>query len=419
MHRFVSVVACAVTLTVVMACRPTRAGAPVVIHDDAPAAGADASTPFAAAAPDGTTWMTWTERGVDSAWTVRVSHRAAHGAWSTPRTVVSDSLLFANWADFPSVVVDARGRLIAHFLRRSAPGTYSYHAWVTTSADSGVTWSAPQRLHGDASATEHGFVALVPQADGTTDAAWLDGRGTRSGHDMGGGLDARATHKAMSLAFGVIDSALHVHPDTILDARTCDCCQVAGVAVGRGAVFAYRDRSEAEVRDIAVVRYDGTAWSPPAIVHADGWVTRACPVNGPAIAARDSIVALAWFTNARDTAKVQLRFSGDGGVTWGAPTRIDDGSPVGRVDVEYLPGRGALVTWMERTAKTRAEIRARLVTREGLVSRAAVIAVTSDARPAGFARTAVLNDSTALVAWRELSTPARLRTARIIAPSAP
>jgi hypothetical protein len=142
-------------------------------------------------------------------------------------------------------------------------------------------------------------------------------------------------------------------------------------------------------------------------------------VNGPAIAARDSTVALVWFTNARDTAKVQITFSGDDGARWSEPTRVDDGHPVGRVDVEYLPGRGALVTWMERTATTHAEIRARLVTRDGRMSRAVVIAATSDSRPAGFPRTAVINDSTALVVWRELSTPARVRTARVAVPRTP
>lgn len=407
MRNLLSTITCFAALTAVMACRDARPSTPVLVSDDAPAAGANASTPYVSVAPDGTSWMSWTEPGADSAWIIRTSYRAANGTWSAPRTVVSDRLLFANWADFPSVVADARGRLVAHFLRRSSAGKYSYHAWVTTSADSGATWSAPQRLHGDTSDTEHGFASLVPQASGVTAAAWLDGRGT--GSERG----------AMSVAFGVVDSIGRMHPDTILDARTCDCCQIAGAAVGRGVIFAYRDRTEGEVRDIAVVRHDGTVWSPPAIVHADGWVTRACPVNGPGIAAHDSMVALAWFTHARDTAKVQLSLSTDGGATWGAPVRIDDGLPVGRVDVEYLPGRGALVTWMEHTAKSRAEIRTRLVTRGGGVSRTLLIAATSDARPAGFPRTTALNDTTALVVWRELGTPARLRTARIIVPAAP
>ncbi len=405
-HRRSRVVAALAALFSLIACRGehVRVDAPVRVEDEAPAAGPDASTPYLTAAADGTIWMSWMERGADSAWVLRAAHRPVRGRWSEPRLVVRDSLLFGNWADFPSIAVDAKGRLIAHFLRRSAPGKYSYHVWATTSADSGATWSAPQRLHRDTSASEHGFAALVPLSDGSTFAAWLDGHAT--GGETG----------AMSLGFGVIDSTLRVRPDTMLDTRVCDCCQVAGTRTGGGVVFAYRDRSEGEVRDIAVVRYDEGRWWPPAIVHADGWVTRACPVNGPALSARDHGVALAWFTNARDTAKVQLAFSTDRGATWSAPVRVDDGAPLGRVDVEYLSDGGALVTWMEHTGKAKAEIRAKRVRSDGALSAATVVSATTDARSAGFPRIAAASDAGVYVAWREMTVPARLRLTLIRVP---
>jgi len=387
-------------------CRAPKTGvdAPVLVADEAPAAGPGASTPHLTAANDGSIWMSWMEPGPDSVWMLRVAHRRPGGTWSPPRTAVRDSLLFANWADFPSLAVDAKGRLVAHYLRRSSAGKYSYGAWITTSADSGLSWSVPQRLHSDSSATEHGFAALVPQGDGSTFAAWLDG------HATGG------EHGAMSLGFGVIDSTLRVQRDTMLDLRTCDCCQVAGARTSGGALFAYRDRTADEVRDIAVVRLEDGKWSAPAIVHADGWVTKACPVNGPALSARDRGVAIVWFTNARDTAKVQLTFSADRGATWGAPVRVDDGQPVGRVDVEYLLDGGALVTWVERTGKGTAEIRARRVAANGALSGATVVVQTSDARPTGFPRITVASGRGVYVAWRELSTPSRIRMALLEVP---
>ena len=378
--------------------------APVLAADEAPAAGPGANTPHLTAAADGGIWMSWLEPGPDSVWMLRVAHRQGGGAWSPPRTAVRDSLLFVNWADFPSLAVDAKGRLVAHYLRRSSAGKYSYHAWITTSADSGLSWSAPQRLHSDSSATEHGFAALVPQPDGSTYAAWLDGHA------------ASGEHGEMSLGFGVIDSTLRVRRDTMLDVRTCDCCQVAGTRTSGGAVFAYRDRTDKEVRDIAVVRLEDGKWSPPAIVHDDGWVTRACPVNGPALSARDRSVALAWFTNARDSAKVQLVFSSDRGATWGTSIRVDDGQPIGRVDVEYLPDGGALVTWVERTGKGTADIRARRVGADGAMSRAVVVEKTTDARPTGFPRITAARDLGVYVTWRELSTPSRLRMALLKVP---
>jgi hypothetical protein len=378
-----------------------RAGAPTLLADEPPAAAPGASTPSLASSPDGTLWISWMERGADSAWTIRVAQRPARGAWSEPRVVVRDSLLFANWADFPAVAAGDSGQLALHYLRRSSPGKYSYHVWVVASADGGLTWSAPQRLHGDTSATEHGFAALVPMGDGTVAAAWLDGHatGTATG--------------AMAVAFGGLDRAGNVRADTILDARTCDCCQVTGVRVSGGVLFAYRDRTAEEVRDIAVVRYVDGRWRPPAIVHDDSWVTRACPVNGPALAARDSGVALAWFTNADSVAAVQVAFSEDRGATWGAPVRVDDGQPLGRVDIEYVGDGAALVTWLEHTMTGSAEVRARRVWRDGARSAAVSVGATSDARQAGFPRTALGADSTVFVAWREVAEPSRLRLGRL------
>ncbi|MEK6612783.1 MAG: sialidase family protein [Gemmatimonadota bacterium] len=388
------------------ACRETEVtlDSPVLAADEAPAAGPGANTPHLTAAAGGSIWMSWLEPGPDSVWMLRVAHRQPAGTWSPPRTAVRDSLLFVNWADFPSLAVDAKGRLIAHYLRRSSAGKYSYGAWITTSADSGLSWSAPQRLHSDSSATEHGFAALVPQPDGSTFAAWLDGHA------------AFGEHGEMSLGFGVIDSTMRVRSDTMLDLRTCDCCQVAGASTSGGALFAYRDRTDKEVRDIAVVRYEDGRWTPPAIVHDDGWVTRACPVNGPALSARDRGVALAWFTNAQDSAKVQLVFSKDRGATWSAPIRIDDGQPIGRVDVEYLLDDGALVTWVERTGKGTAEIRARRVGADGALSKATIVEKTTDARPMGFPRITAARDLGVYVTWRELSTPSRLRMALLKVP---
>ena len=53
--------------------------------------------------------------------------------------------------------------------------------------------------------------------------------------------------------------------------------------VNTACVPVYRDRTEAEIRDIAIVRLVDGIWSDPALVSADGWEIAGCPVNGPAI----------------------------------------------------------------------------------------------------------------------------------------
>lgn len=169
-----------------------------------------------------------------------------------------------------------------------------------------------------------------------------------------------------------------------LDDRNCECCQVNAAVAATGPVVVYRDRSEDEIRDIAIVRRVNGAWTSPAHVHDDGWRISACPVNGPAIAARGDTVVVAWFTGAQDTARVRVAWSTDAGASFAPPVRIDGGSPVGRVDVELLPDGNAAVSWLERVPPETGEVRVRRVPRTGAPGEPVVIARTSAARPSGF-----------------------------------
>ena len=135
------------------------------------------------------------------------------------------------------------------------------------------------------------------------------------------------------------------------------------------------------------------------------------PVNGPAIAARDRRVALAWFTAPGDSARVNVAFSDDAGATFSAPVRIDDGTPAGRVDVALLPDGGALVTWVERVGGDVAAVRARRVARNGTVGTTTTIASSTAARASGFPRMAVTGSSV-MFAWTVPGRPSSVRVAR-------
>src|SRR5690606_13907908 len=91
-----------------------------------------------------------------------------------------------------------------------------------------------------------------------------------------------------------------------LDPRTCDCCSTDAVRTHDGPLLAYRDRSDAEVRDISWLQRDGAEWTHPATVHDDGWQTRACPVNGPALALAGDTPVAAWTTLRGDALQVRV-----------------------------------------------------------------------------------------------------------------
>jgi len=159
-------------------------------------------------------------------------------------------------------------------------------------------------------------------------------------------------------------------------------------------------------------------WSAPAAVHDDHWQVAACPVNGPALASRGDTVAIDRFTGAQDTARVRVAFSTDAGATFGAPQRIDDGKPAGRVDIELLDDGSAAVSWLERTDSTNADVRLRRVRRDGTAGAAVTLAQSKGARTSGFPRM-VRRGSELFAAWTDAGEASRVRTARFRVESLP
>jgi len=309
--------------------------------------------------------------------------------WSAPRTVVQRDDFFVNWADFPSIVEDANGVLFAHWLQKTGNSVYAYDVRLAISKDGGRTWGASLLLNRDGKKGEHGFVTLAPLSNGGVGATWLDGRNMIEGKEEG----------EMTIRYATIDAAGVIRSDVQLDDRTCECC-TTGMAISSGRpVIVYRDRSPGEVRDIAVVRKTAAGWSKPRILHADGWKIAGCPVNGPQADARGKRVAVTWFTAAAEHGRAYVAFSDDGGATFSKPVVIDDGKPVGRVDVVMLDSDTAVATWSEQTTSG-AELRARRVPRNGQAGVSFKVADSSAARAAGFARAAIVGQSV-YVAWTE------------------
>lgn len=345
------------------------------IEELPPPAGAGAMAPHLFAAR-GALIASWLEPVPGTDRTALRFARLAKGAWSAPRTIVERNDLFVNWADVPSVVADAKGVLFAHWLQKSGKDVYAYDVRMATSADGGATWGAPFLLNRDGKKNEHGFVSLAPLAGGGVGAAWLDGRNMPEGKEEG----------EMSIRYATVDAHGGIGGEVALDTRTCECCTTGMAMASGGPVIVYRERDAGEVRDIAAVRKTAKGWTAPRLVHADGWKIAGCPVNGPQIDAIGDHAAVAWFTAAQQE-RAFVAFSDDGGATYGAPIRIDDGKPAGRLDVVLLDSDTALVTWLEQTAAG-AEIRVRRVPRSGKAAASLKIADATSPRAAGFPRMA-------------------------------
>jgi len=197
----------------------------------------------------------------------------------------------------------------------------------------------------------------------------------------------------------------------VLDPRVCECCSTSAVMTADGPVIAYRDRSPEEVRDIFVIRFAGGTWSAPRRVHEDGWTMAACPVNGPAVDASGRLVAIAWYTGAANRPAVRVAFSPDAGATFDPPITVDDGWPVGRVDVVLDPSGHAIVCWLARGLH-RGAIMLRRVSPDGRTGPPMQVARASVARSGGFPKMVAVGRSL-LLAWTEAGDTTSLRAVHL------
>ncbi|MDZ7680168.1 MAG: hypothetical protein U5J63_00310 [Fodinibius sp.] len=268
--------------------------------------------------------------------------RYSSGHWSTPAVIAESSSWFVNWADYPSIIGNDKP-IAAHWLNKIPGGTYAYNIQISTT-DSSEQWQPPFSPHNDGTATEHGFVSMIPWDDDTILAVWLDGRrsANRSPDEY------YDISKAMTLRGALIATDGTVQRTFLIDEAVCDCCPTSLVKTDSGAVVAYRNRTDDEIRDIYLSRFDGTTWTDPASVHNDSWKIGACPVNGPKLAAADSTVLLAWHTEVNKSPTAKAVISQDYGASFGSPITLNKAPSLGRVDAA-LHGEKAYVSWLEKS----------------------------------------------------------------------
>jgi thiol-disulfide isomerase/thioredoxin len=357
-------------------------------------------------ATDGRVFLTWIEPAESKGHRLRFSILQKR-SWSEPRTIAEGSNWLVNWADFPSLIVLRGGALIGQWLVKAGPEGHAYDINVSRSTDGGKSWTSPVVPHRDGTKTEHGFVSMLPWTTGRASAVWLDGRNfkpaSKDGHESSG--------NEMTLRFTAIDANGRLSEEALLDPRVCDCCQTSAALTAEGAIVVYRDRSDKEIRDISFVRFHRGRWTQPRSLSVDAWEIHGCPVNGPSVSADGRRVAVAWFTAAADRPAVKVVFSTDEGATFGQPIRVDEGNPVGRVDVLQLPDGSALVNWLERTA-TAGEVKVRRVRPDGSREQTITVAEPGVARASGFPQMARAGNEI-IFAWTDPGTPSQVRTAVI------
>jgi len=409
---------------------------------DSPA-GPGSGEPNLSVGPDGRFYLSWLEpvqsKG-PKGYALKFAVRSRGDKWSAPRTITQGENRFDS-----SILALPDGSLAAYWLTKSGPGMHANDVNLSISRDGGQTWGKAIVPHRDRTPTERGFVSMIPTNGGIA-IVWLNGpkmtggdpgaaehgsadkaRAGASQHTVGddhqhtGGGDRQhaggdhgaaghgpaASGMEMSLMHTMIGLDGKLGKEVLLDDRVCECCQTAAAPTPDGMAIVYRDRSEKEVRDISIVWLKNGQWSEPQPLSKDGWEIQGCPVNGPAISSAGQNLAAAWFTAAKDQPRVYASLSADGGATFGPQILVEDGNPLGRVDIIALPSGNAFVSWVER-GTSGAQVRARIVRPDGTKEPAIVVAEASSGVP----RMKMSGDEV-VIAWTDSRNIRRVRTATL------
>ena len=257
-------------------------------------------------------WIERNQKGTD-----KLKMASWNGLKFDEQNLIAESKkMFANWADIPSLIEAPSGDLYANWLNRIGNKTYAYGVRIERSVNRGKSWDSIGWLHNDTSATEHGFVSLIPE-DSHVRAFWLDGQ-----------MMSKPKGKMM-LRSAIIDGD-QIKDECVLDDDVCTCCPTSAIQLSSGPIVVYRNRSPQEVRDISFVLGKDRKWSKPTRLQADNWLMPGCPVNGASIATTGNLVAVSRFTIINKKPQVILRLFMAGQNKSGKDIVLDKNAPIGR-----------------------------------------------------------------------------------------
>ena len=351
-------------------------------------------------------YMSWIES--DSLNNYLYYSKLENNKWSKKELIAEGDNWFINWADFPSISRNSKnGRMMAHYLKKSYDLTFSYDIKFLIKNEQ---WSNEKLLHSDNTKSEHGFVSIKPYKDGFI-ATWLDGRNTNY---LQKEINKMHTGGPMSLRSAIINYDGKIIEEYEIDNKVCDCCQTSITISDNIPFVVYRDRSDEEIRDISISKLEKDGWTKPFSIHNDNWKINGCPVNGPSIDSKGKNIAVAWFTISNGTPSINLKYSMNGGKTFGKLIKVNevDSKPLGRIDLEMLDDSSVIVSWID-VYDRKGKISLRKIEKNGKKGKIINPTEISTKRISGFPQIESLNNNLILSYTKEVESFKKIESLKV------
>jgi hypothetical protein len=319
---------------------------------------ADAAEPALAASPDGMAYVVWVEHRENKEADVMLAHLDGEGKMKdAPVRVNPQAGAATAWrGDPPTVKVAPDGTVYVGWTARFVDSqSHGNDLYVSASRDGGRTFEQTVKVNDDGKQVVHGMHSLAVGADGRVYVAWLDERNVvkppPSENKMDGmqKMEQMEANREVFMSFST-DGGRTFSQNQRVAKDACPCCKTAVTVSLDGHVFVgWRQVLPGEYRHIAVAASadEGKTFAQPVIVSDDRWMIAACPVSGPALSVgSDNALRVVWYTEGeKGSPGIYWAESKDGGKTFSESRTFAKGEARGTPLLLVSVKTGASVIW--------------------------------------------------------------------------
>jgi hypothetical protein len=298
-------------------------------------------------------------------------------AWAARSGAATD--VYAAWSrdggvtfGEPARVNDIAGdaRVSGEQAPRVALGAATEVVWVSRQDGASVVRAAKARtaerrfepattVHAAGLTGARGWASLAVDKNAAVHVAWLDGRNAQA-EPAGAPATGHAGHKGMRQdLFQAVSWPDGTRSETRVATDVCFCCKTGVATAPDGTVYvAWRHIYPPNLRDMAVARSSdgGRTFGAPVRVSEDGWALDGCPDDGPSIAVDSrGVLHIGWPTLVPGSASgkgIFYSYSGDGGRTFAARVRLDEGAGAAHPQLA-VGGDRVVVVWDQSDGQRR------------------------------------------------------------------
>lgn len=248
----------------------------------------------------------------------------------------------------PRIAIGSDG--VIHILypgntKNSTTGESETVALYVRSTRDASRFNAPRRLNVDAltdtlTKDDGGsFATIAVGPKGLVYTAWIDTRRMTTGETAGAALAVSS------------DGGQRFTPDVeILPSIVCPCCQLSSAVDSRGRLILGMRLVDGEFRDNEIVALSAQGKRVDFRQRVSGarWALEGCPRKPTALAIRNDIWAVAYYSGAEKPDGIYSVWSQDGGKTWSSPQALHPAATLSDAPSMTFAGERLYVVWQAR-----------------------------------------------------------------------